>query len=286
MSTPLTMSHTLNVISISWNQAENAIRNLIQTRYPNLDEEIITVLFYHELRIALENASMSRQIERAFFHDLKDCSWNYDLYSEHELEQFASGLVAQASGHPRHVERKTGGDFGLSIARPFVSQDYDGEFHVENRERKRGLLCQAKVKQRNGHWGKFTANQKRILPERMDYLALCLYEYADSTRTQLQPFNWQVCKGNDLSDVESWLKTNAFPAKQTSGDLLQSLGSDKIGTTDAEILARIIHPNGASAGLPNIHIRVFWPDSKKPPRLQRTHVFQHTPQAQVLHVQY
>jgi hypothetical protein len=55
-------------------------------------------------------------------------------------------------------------------------------------------LCQAKLKNKEGKWGKFSDNQKKVLPDRMDFAALVLYSYADENRTELNPIDWKVCK--------------------------------------------------------------------------------------------
>ena len=165
-----------------------------------------------------------------------------------DLERLATGISATAMLHPREVEGKTCGDLGLILIRPNVNTHrFAQSMLIVDQDYRRGLLCQAKIKRRmsrrhNAQWGCFTYNQRKLLPDRMGYLALLLYEYEDAQRRSLLPFQWRMCAGMEFDDVEAWLKSDAFPDRVGSDKIIRLLGNDKIGTDDKCIIDKYIAP--------------------------------------------
>ena len=123
-----------------------------------------------------------------------------------------------------------------------------------------GLLCQAKVKRRDGKWGKLSRNQMKVLPGRLPYLSLLLYEYSDMPRHNLLPFQWQSCRDVAIEDVDQWLKADAFPQTDDSETILDLLSQGAIGTDDKNIISEFICPPTR----PALTIRIWWPDGGAP----------------------
>src|SRR5208282_2298875 len=143
--------------------------------------------------------------------------------------------------HPREKEESTGGDIGLVLIRPNVNlhQFRRGALIVDEHYG-RGLLCQAKIKHRSpagrrALWGSFTPNQRKVLRNRTEYLALLLYEYANTERKKLIPFQWQMCGGVNFKNVEHWLKSGVFPSLSNSEKIIRLLAGGKIGTGQKNI---------------------------------------------------
>ena len=101
-----------------------------------------------------------------------------------------------------------------------------------------------------------------MLPERLAYLALLLFEYEDLERRRLMPFKWQTCsKATSIDQVTRWLKSGRFPSVATSGEIIKSLGNDQIGTSDRKVIEDVISPPGRKA----LVVRIWWPPEKGPP---------------------
>ncbi len=163
----LNISNTLRVVMDCWGNAEESLRTDIKAVYPGVNEEFITQMFHGKLASALKEASESHRIEQAFLVDLRKAF--PDLCFGTELRRVAHGLIADVTLHRRDTERVTGGDIGFIIVRPQISAHFDT---LQVGYYRRGLLCQAKIKRANGAWGSFTRQQKKVLPERLQYLAL------------------------------------------------------------------------------------------------------------------
>jgi hypothetical protein len=248
-----------------WSSAETQARELLAHRYFDKDEEFITQLFHSEFRVTIEEAAGAGAVKQAFLTDLK--SHFPRLRRSGDLERLASGVSATATLHPREVEGKTGGDLGLVLIRPNInSRRLERSMLIVDQDYRRGLLCQAKIKRRmsqgrNAQWGGFTPNQRKILPDRMSYLALLLYEYEDAQRRSLLPFQWQVCAETKFDDVEEWLKSDAFPDRIGSDKIIQLLGDDKVGTEDKSIIDRYIAPSVRDT----LTVWIGWPAGHVPP---------------------
>ena len=155
--------------------AEKSLQTDIYNCYPDVGEEFITQFFHSKFATALMVASEAGLIQNSFLADLNKAFPNH--YSE--VGQIAEGLIAEVTLHKRITESITGGDIGLIIIRPQVSEQGD---YFKISDYRRGILCQAKLKRASGKWGSFTKKQINILPERLQYLALLLYSYEDDRR--------------------------------------------------------------------------------------------------------
>ena len=246
--------NTLNFIAYCWMIAEESLRKDIQICWPGSDEEFITQYFHGKFGATLMFASKYKFIEKAFFEDLVLSYPGFQL----ESETIANGLIAEAVLHKRRTESITGGDMGLIIARPQISND-GNYFNIS--DYRRGLLCQAKIKRSSGNWGGFTKNQIEILPKRMQYLSLLLYSYEDKGREKLKNFIWQGCQFAEMDQVQEWLKCDFFPKTNTSDEIITALGNGSIGTDDNQIIDKVIAP----AKNPTLVIRITWPNDLPPP---------------------
>jgi hypothetical protein len=175
----------------------------------------------------------------------------------------ARGISATVLLHPRQEEKRTGGDIGIVLIRPNIGLQGISAGTLTVDEYKRGLLCQAKMNRRTGRgWGPLTRNQQKMLADRTDYLSLLLYNYSDKERRALMPFQWQVCAGSALSDVESWLNSGAFPSLTTSENIIHQLGDCKIGTERNDLMDQLIAP----AVRDSLIIKIGWPPGRSPRR--------------------
>jgi hypothetical protein len=279
MQTILQIPYTLEVIKNCWKNAESELRSLIKEKHPDLDEEFITRLFYGEFSFSVHRVSKKGDISKAFLNDLEQAFRN--LGYPGQLDVF-EGLIAEVSLHKREIEKFTGGDFGLTIIRPIVqiSQSYSGQAVFTIDEYPCGLLCQAKIRRRNGNWGKLSKRQKDVFPDRIKFLGLLLYSYSDEDRHKLNKFEWQLCQDASLSEVEDWLKSNKFPDTKSSGEIISLLGNACIGTDDPEIIEKNIRPKTK----PNLCIRIFWPPDKYPGNEVRISLSQQVKQKQKQYV--
>lgn len=265
MLQPMPIPKIADVVTNCWIRAEKKTRKLLADRHFDKDEEFITELFHGEFRCTVDKASEAGNIKEAFLQDLREQF--PDIRDSFELEIIASGITANVSKHPKSIEGESGGDLGITFIRPNVTAcDADPSVLNIDDDYRRGLLCQAKIKRRpsKGHkscWGSFTTNQKKILPERLKYLSLLLYEYEDEQRHNLNPFSWQLCNGVQLDKVENWLKNGVFQNLTTSDRIIKMIGNDKIGTDDKIILKQYIDPEIRRA----LVVKIGWPPDKKPP---------------------
>jgi hypothetical protein len=265
--TGMKIPNVSKLIADCWMQAEVALQQAIESKFPDCDEEIITKLFQGELQSTLELASQKGTVEQAFFKDLKRA---FPSITPSILSEVSSGLIATVNFHSKNVEKKTGGDFGLVLIRPdFHGAEYNESKLIINHDYRRGLLCQAKVFRRSKKWGDLSRTQKQVLPERLGYFALVLYQYCNPIeRRKLSPFQWQLTSGNTVENISLWLKTNQFPDLQTSNQIVGSLAQDRIGTDDKKIISEFIAPPSR----PSLEIRVRWRDGEGPGESVQTHV--------------
>jgi len=252
------ISYTLNIISRCWEQAEDELRGEIREYYSGANEEFITQMFHGKFSKFLNLASKDKKIERAFLQDLEIA---FPKIQSYELSNISTGLLANVVLHRRKTEAVTGGDIGLVVNRPSVELvQYRNLLKVGFR--RNGLLCQAKLRKSNRKWNVFTGSQKKVLVNRLGYLSLLLYEYDDSDRRDLQPFQWQLCNSaTDISSVISWLKTGEFPSILNSTELIKGLGEGKIGTDNDQVLDEIIAPKNNSV----LEISIGWHNDPEGP---------------------
>ena len=163
----------------SWSAAENTLRKEVRTNYYDRDEPFLTEMFSCLLARQCEVASEAGEFERAFLNDLQGSGLST---STHAYGEIASGLIAEVSFHAPKVEGNTGGDFGIVVCRPEIQHDAYGPSELTlNSDCYRGLLCQAKILQRDGSWGRFSRKQHKVLPDKLGYSSLLLYRYSDNT---------------------------------------------------------------------------------------------------------
>jgi hypothetical protein len=263
--------NTLNVISSSFEEAEQAVRAQVEQKHQAADEEFITRLLHGELRFALKNATEQGHVSRAFQNDLTAALGavaDYDI-----LERLSADVFADSRFHKRSVETLTGGDFGLLIVRPSIQ--FTGH-SLAITMAKQGLLCQAKLRH-DETWGEFTSNQREKLKDRTEFLSLVLYSYADNELIHLNAIQWQPAKGATVRKMVNWLKKNAFPAKVSSCEVIRLLGTGKIGTDDKALIDELV----AASTVPLIVITIDWPDDRRPDEEIQ---LAHTHQQQVQHV--
>jgi hypothetical protein len=133
-----------NLIDLICRQAELAeerVRQQVRASFPEAGEEQITTLFQGALTEELSRASASNEIATAFAKDLRASGASLPEVDTYSISQ---GLIARVSWHPRHVEARTGGDFGLVLIRPKLKRTLQGLIIEEGMPT--GLLVQAKRK--------------------------------------------------------------------------------------------------------------------------------------------
>lgn len=259
MNRVLPIPNLTSLIAATWCSAEAQTREELATSFWDRDEEFITGLFHG--RFHDHCAAQTREVEQAFLKDLR-LHFRNPFWSS-QLRRLASGIGATVTLHSREIEKHTGGDLGLLLIRPNLRPDgIDAQKWLVEENYRRGLLCQAKIMRRGGRWGSFRPNQRKVLSDKLWYLALLLYEYDDPERRRLRSFNWQVCGPKvDFNDVSLWLKSARFPSLSGSDEIIRSLGSDKIGTDSADIIDQIIAPPAR----PALIVRIGWPPDSPPP---------------------
>lgn len=253
------MPRLIKLISNCWLEAELRLRlHLVQ--HPDKGEVFITDRFQDELKDAFSEASLNHKFENALRDDLRESLSlsAYDLVSE----TVSKGLIADVTFHDPQRERKTGGDLGLAVVRPRIRAN-TSELEIQFDQRQ-GILCQAKLRRRSSRgpekWGLLTKTQRNILPGRTSYLALLLYQYADTARRELHPFSWQLCSGMQVEDIEECLKTDNFPNPKFSDTVIKSLSAGEVGTNNEREISEWICP----ASRPSLVIRIGWKPGGQP----------------------
>lgn len=256
MNEDLKIPHTAALIASCWDEAERALQDEIRENCPGIDEEHITQTFHAKLAASLQAASKDKKIEAAFKEDLA-ASPLLDIHSPVQFDprQLARNLEAYVVLHKRKTEEKTAGDLGIVLIRPNVRLLFS---NLRVSSLRRGLLTQAKLKGPRG-WNKFTRNQKTILPERLSYFALLLYKYNDESYRELNPFTWVLGRGASLDQLERMLQENNLDGLK-SNDIIKSLASARIGTSDKTTIDDIIAPSFNSS----LTIVIDWPPDKSP----------------------
>jgi hypothetical protein len=252
----LRIPRTLRVVTSCWKAAEAGVRSAIAGVSRGLHEESITERTYELFAQGLLEASKSRKVERAFVQDMES---QYSDIDSSVLEGVGHGLIALATLHERQVEKSTGGDLGLIVARPYIERPYGRTLRI-SRSYRRGLLCQARLKGVDTPWLPFTRNQRKVLPARLAFLCLLLYRYEDEHRTALRPFEWQLCGEVSFTDVVGWLRSDRFPNVVAAERIIDGLGNGTLGTDKQEILETIIAPRQNRY----LYIRIDWPDGGGP----------------------
>src|SRR6476469_2940558 len=107
MSRLLPIPKTMQLLKTCWHAAEARVCREVGTKYREADEEAITVLRCGELRQEFDERNVSREFESVFAADLRV---HFPFIN---LNWVAHGLIGRVVHHPRHIEKRTGGDFGL-----------------------------------------------------------------------------------------------------------------------------------------------------------------------------
>lgn len=254
------IERTLEEVCRAIDRAEANMRKHVRTYYHNVNEEFITGLFYGHIKYYLSKASEKRLIEDAFLQDLKKiCNANIPGgILESKLHDHSAGLIADIILHNRHEEGKTGGDFGLVIVHPQI------QLNRTSLEIKKGissgLLCQAKLKSKDGKWGSFTENQKKALLDHLEFTSLVLYSYADGDRTKLNPITWKSCRGQTFQDIENLLKSDFLRELASTTEILTRLGQKQIGTQDQTLIETVISPSIRQG----LEIKIYWKEDDDP----------------------
>jgi hypothetical protein len=255
------------LIAESWTRAEQSLRERVRQESPDRDEEIITDLFHTALEAEFSRVSALGSVERAFQADLRRALPGIPAAS---VSRLADGLIAMVHFHPREVESRSGGDFGLVLIRPEVNYaKYSRSALTIEHDCQRGLLCQAKVFRRNSTWGSFSRKQRSVLQARLNYLSLVLYRYRDQDgeRRDLWPFGWQLTRDASIRDVAGWLRNDQFPKLEDSRGIISALAEDRIGTDDKQVIAEQIAPPLR----PSMEIKILWRDGKGPGAVVHLH---------------
>lgn len=147
MEKPMPILEVTELLRKCYISAEESSRGLLATDYLDKGEGFITELFHGRLRAAVSEANKNGLIKTAFINDLGHRF--PDLRRSSDLNLIATGIRASTTLHPREVEAKTGGDFGIVLVRPSISESRYNQYVLKiNRNYQRGLLCQAKLKRR------------------------------------------------------------------------------------------------------------------------------------------
>jgi len=156
------LTRTIALIAKIFKKAEIGLSRHIKMYYHNADEEFITDLFYGQIKYRLRKASKNREIQKAFEADLREGLSKRGAYSgvlDNQAQTYVNGLIADIVLHNKRQEGKSGGDFGLVLIQPQIVHSWVN-WKIEKKECS-GLLCQAKLKGRDGKWGNFNTKKKR-----------------------------------------------------------------------------------------------------------------------------
>jgi hypothetical protein len=270
----INIDETLKAVCGAIGHAETSLREQIKLYYHDANEEFITFAFYSHIKDKLREASQSKRIEKAFLSDLKTTLRRQRLSGlsgewslERQLNKEAAGLVADMVLHNKRQEGNTGGDFGLIIIHPEIIIGND--FLEIKKGSSSGLLCQAKLKGKDGKWGNLN-RQREVLADRLDYSSLVLYSYLDVGRSDFNSVAWKMCKGNSMLDIEESLKKNAPGKTLNTTGVITHLGKREIGTTDQTQIDKYISPSARQY----LELRIYWPeddDPKEPVRIRVRH---------------
>lgn len=252
----INIDNTLREVCRVISCAETSMRKHIKLYYHNVNEEFITTLFYGHIKYRLRKASQKKSIENAFLEDLKNASYNL-AHSNWNLESKAEGLIADIVLHNKQQEGKTGGDFGLIIVHPQIQVGHN--FVEIQKGRTSGLLCQAKLKDKNGKW-RFHKKQEAVLSNYIDFTSLVLYSYLDKERTDLSSVVWKLCRGKSLSELKTLLRKDHIENPLSTAEIINRLGRRKIGTENQTLIDNVVSPSMRQY----LEIKIHWPGDNDP----------------------
>lgn len=235
--------------------AEATLRQIILEKYHALNEEMITHLFWCELRNAAHQMNRSDAWSHALCEDI--ASAFHHRVGSFDFQHDYAGLCCEVQLHNKQREGKTGGDFGLFVSVPRVVSNYSNSCEIEMMDR--ALLVQAKL-EANGKFNKLTPNQVTQFPERRDFMALALYSYDDDPKQRLRPFEWVACAGYELAAVTQDLRHRSFDSTMNSEVIISRLYENRLGTDDRVIIQKHIE----SHKRPEFRFVLRWPDNRRP----------------------
>ena len=247
---------TMTLLTRCWSDAEKNTSDHLQRQNPDSNEEFITSLFWGYLNESLHSAVENSELRTAFENDLLAAIPEL-RYNSHKLRRLSQHLFMDCQLMDKTAEKKTGGDFGLTIIHPEIISSFS---HSEIRMHRQGLLCQAKLRRRTGKWGALTKRQQSVLPENFAFTALVLYQFESLQRMRLRPFSWQPCAGADIDSVVQWLKSDTFPHMLPSDEVIWRIAKGLLGTSNQGLIDRKI----AIKKRPQVTIRIDWPDDERP----------------------
>src|SRR5258708_20580452 len=250
-----------------WNSAEDELRDLVLQEHPSPSEVLITELFAGKLRIAVNQASSTGKVERAFLVDLRRSI----PHLPSDITRRTSGLTARVVFHKqRHEGRVSAADLGVLVTRPIVERASGGDRIKFHRSHATGLLAQAKLgrpakRTKGGHvWNHLTKDQVRLYPERHGYYSFLLYRLNGLKANELEAFRWQLCRGEpDILQVKEWLRSDVFPEEMTSSQILSKLFARTIRSPHSNVIETIVDP--VASDVHSIDLQIFWPDGAGPP---------------------
>ena len=238
-------------------QAEEILIKVVEEKYDALNEEMITHLFWCELKYVVTAHNKRGDWSKALAKDLTAAFPSLDA---DDFRQDVGGLFCDVQLHNHQREGETGGDFGLFTSLPVIEYQLCSTNELRIPIRDRAVLVQAKLGQRNESFGELTEKQEEHLPARADYSAFVLYGYDDKDKTTLSPFQWQSCAGTKLEDMKDWLKNGKLPKPLYSSEMIRLLYDKKLGTDDKSIIKTLI----AVEERPRFEIKLHWPTRSGP----------------------
>lgn len=237
----LAMSAIISVLSNLLVKVEEQVRCDIRKIFWDVGEDFITTYFARLLTFTIDD--QKALVQEAICAEIKSELYETSEYSDsvgmsvnEVVENVAKQVRFTIETHNKSRESHSTGDFGLVVGIPKLDLVSRQIVHQQS-----GLLCQAKVTQRGSKtFGKFTNNQKEYYPQRHEFLAIILYEYADDARKDLRQFAWINCKSlKQIMQVTQAFSKRDEPHAQTS-NLLPQLIDGRFGTTNPETIQKYI----------------------------------------------
>jgi hypothetical protein len=210
------MTHLCRLLQNCFEESQLALIDTVKEKYHFLNEEMITHLFWCELKLAVTKRNNGeKNWSNALVLDLVDSFHKPQLEHNPELQAHLGGLFCDVQLHNHTREGITGGDFGIFTSLPVIESVNlsQGECSIPIRDR--ALLVQAKLGQTGGPFGEFKEHQEDRLLKNKDFSALVLYSYNDKDRTDLNRFAWLSCKGAQKGDMVRWLKKKCIRKHST-----------------------------------------------------------------------
>lgn len=264
MNRLIDMEATSKEIAKMFNEAEHEVQKEIKEILDYCNETEINFLFRLELaRLLVKSESYLKSIQDAFCTDIIEHLPFKERTTgiKQDINILKANMIVKILWHSIQREGKTGGDLGLVFCNPVIySSDYMTT-KIENISARRGLLVQAKLKKYNENRGDFTVTQTELLPERMEYAAILLYDYKDLNNKDMYPFRWLPCNGLSFASLCEMLSKDNIPTslQMNTSSILQRLVKGRIGTDSKNIIDKYIYPEVSQY----LEITLTWKDSEK-----------------------